>query len=171
MILVILYLMTQSDSFSDSLPIITLYAFAAYRLIPALQSMYAAITQLRFSEPAVVSLHSDLAGLTPTKQSHSRDPLPLEKAIQLNNIHYYYPNSTEPVLKGINLKIPSKSMIGLVGTTGSGKTTVVDLILGLLEPTQGSLEVDGQSIDKQNRHAWQRSIGYVPQQTTLYLQT
>ena len=167
MILVILYLMTQSDSFSDSLPIITLYAFAAYRLIPALQSMYAAITQLRFSESAVVSLHSDLAGLTPTKQSRSRDPLPLKEAIQLNNIHYYYPNSTEPVLKGINLKIPSKSMIGLVGTTGSGKTTVVDLILGLLEPKQGSLEIDGQAIDKQNRHAWQRSIGYVPQQIYL----
>lgn len=167
MILVILYLMTQSDSFSDTLPIISLYAFAAYRLIPSLQSMYAAITQLRFSEPALVSLHSDLAELMPTKLSQIRDPLPLEKAIQLKNVRYYYPNSKEPVLKGINLKITSKSMIGLVGTTGSGKTTIVDLILGLLEPTQGSLEVDGQKIDKQNRHAWQRSVGYVPQQIYL----
>ena len=71
------------------------------------------------------------------------------------------------ILKNIDLSIPAYSTVGIVGPTGSGKTTTVDVILGLLEPQKGKLEVDGKAIDKDNLRAWQSSIGYVPQQIYL----
>ena len=88
-------------------------------------------------------------------------------AITLNDVSYNYPNSSRTTLKNINLSISAKTTVGLIGTTGSGKTTMVDIILGLLEAQKGTLEIDGQIITKQNSRAWQRSIGYVPQHIYL----
>ena len=85
----------------------------------------------------------------------------------MKNISYNYPNSTRTALKDIDIIIPAKSTIGIVGATGSGKSTTIDIILGLLESQRGSLIVDGQIITKQNSSGWQRSIGYVPQQIYL----
>ena len=84
----------------------------------------------------------------------------------LKNIHYNYPNASKTALKNINLTIPVNKTIGLVGATGSGKTTTVDIILGLLEAQKGTLEVDGEIINNNNRDR-QSSIGYVPQQIFL----
>lgn len=167
MLLVVLYLMAQSGSFASALPIIALYAFAGYRLMPALQQIYVAITQLRFVGPAVDALHADLMSLQPVDLNHSQDAITLKHAIVLNQIEYRYPNGSQPALKNLSLTIPAKSTVSLVGTTGSGKTTTVDLILGLLEAQEGTLEVDGQVITGHNRRAWQRAIGYVPQQIYL----
>ena len=91
----------------------------------------------------------------------------INENITLKNIEYQYPNSSRIVLQDINLTIPINSTAGFVGSTGSGKTTTIDLILGLLEPQKGTLEVDGKVINKNNRRAWQRSIGYVPQHIYL----
>ena len=93
--------------------------------------------------------------------------LPLNKNISLKNIYYHYPNTSRTALKDIHFNIPTHKTVGIVGATGSGKTTTVDIILGLLEPQQGTLEVDGKIINKQKLKAWQRSIGYVPQHIFL----
>jgi ABC-type multidrug transport system fused ATPase/permease subunit len=93
--------------------------------------------------------------------------LSFNKSITLKNIYYNYPNESRTVLNDINLTIPVKSTVGFVGTTGSGKTTIVDIILGLLQTKKGTLEVDGQIITKKNTRAWQRIIGYVPQHIYL----
>jgi ABC-type multidrug transport system fused ATPase/permease subunit len=167
MLLVVLYLMAQSGSFASALPIIALYAFAGYRLMPALQQIYGAVTQLRFAGPALDALHADLMSLQPAHPNPSQDAIALKQAIILNQIRYRYPNAPQPALKNLSLTIPAKSTVGLVGATGSGKTTTVDLILGLLEAQQGLLAVDGQAITEHNRRAWQRAIGYVPQQIYL----
>lgn len=168
MLLVILYLMAQSGSFATALPIITLYAFAGYRLMPALQQIYGAFTQLKYATPALKALHADLMSLNPIEVYKKIVlPVPLEKSIELKDVHYSYPNSSIAALSGVNLSIPSRSIVGLVGATGSGKTTSVDLILGLLDPQKGNLFVDGQVIDSGNRREWQRCIGYVPQQIYL----
>jgi ABC-type multidrug transport system fused ATPase/permease subunit len=167
MLVVVLYLMAQSGSFASALPIIALYAFAGYRLMPALQQIYGAVTQLRFAGPALDALHADLMSLQPAHQNPSQDVIALKQAITLNQIQYRYPNALQSTLKNLSLTIPAKSTVGLVGATGSGKTTTVDLILGLLEAQQGSLEVNGQPITEHNRRAWQRAIGYVSQQIYL----
>ena len=168
MLLVVLYLMAQSGSFASALPIIALYAFAGYRLMPALQQIYGAVTQLRFAGPALDALHQELNSLQVVDAQHGPiSPLPLNKAITLNKVSYRYPNASQPALKGIELNIPAYSTVGFVGATGSGKTTTVDVILGLLEPQGGVLKIDGQPITASNRRQWQRAIGYVPQHIYL----
>lgn len=169
MLLVMLYLMLNRGGFEAALPIVALYAFAGYRLLPALQQIYGALTSLRFSGPALETLHRDLQGLQqPSPFCGTRpDRLQVKGEIALEGVSYYYANATKPALNNIDIVIPAKSTIGLVGSTGSGKTTTVDVILGLLEPQEGRLSVDGQIIDSRNRRAWQRTLGYVPQQIYL----
>ena len=166
-ILVILYLMSLTGEFNKTLPIVSLYAFAGYRLMPALQQMYQSLSVIRFSGPIVNSLNNDLNNIKTYNSKKDDGILNLNKSIDLKNIEYNYPNSSLSALKGININIPSKSTIGLVGKTGSGKTTTADIILGLLEPQKGSLEVDGEIIKDHNIRLWQKSIGYVPQNIFL----
>ena len=167
MVLVVLYLVIQRGNFASALPLIALYAFAGYRLMPALQQIYSAVTQLRFARPALDALHADLMSLQSPNHKSRQEIIPLKKAITLNHIQYRYPNALNLALKDLNLTILAKSTVGIVGPTGSGKTTTVDLILGLLEPQQGTLAVDQKVITVQNQRSWQRSIGYVPQQIYL----
>ena len=168
MLLVVLYLMAGSGDFASALPIIVLYAFAGYRLMPALQQIYQSLTQLRYAGPALNALHNELMSLTAVEpDGPDTAPMRLTQTITLTDIRYTYPKAPKPALQDITLSIPARSTIGLVGATGSGKTTTVDLILGLLEPEQGSLEVDGIAINAKNRRQWQRAIGYVPQQIYL----
>ena len=165
--LIILYKMKITGSFNNALPVISLYVFAGYRLMPALQNIYRSFTQLTFVAPAVDKLYDDKKNLKPFHPNQDKKFLDFNNSISLKNIHYNYPNASRTALKDINLNIPAKSTVGLVGATGSGKTTTVDIILGLLEAQKGTLEVDGKIITKQNSRSWQQSIGYVPQ--NIYL--
>ena len=167
MMLVVIYLIAQSGTFINAVPILALYAFAGYRLMPALQQIYSNIVSLRYATPSLDSVIDDLKSLQPYNPSISQDTLQLKKNITLNHINYSYPNTSRTALKNINFSIQARSTVGLVGATGSGKTTTVDIILGLLIPQKGTLEVDDKVIDKNNLKAWQRSIGYVPQQIFL----
>jgi len=168
MLLLILYLMTQRGGFANTLPTIALYVFAGYKLLPALQKSFAAIAKLRFIAPALDSLHQDIASLQATDvQQHHLSPLPITQAITLSQVSYSYPKAAQPALKRVNLSIASNSKVGFVGTTGSGKTTIVDVILGLLQPQEGVLKIDSQPITDANRRRWQSTIGFVPQQIYL----
>jgi ATP-binding cassette, subfamily B, bacterial PglK len=166
-LLVILYLMSQSGIFSDILPTISLFVFAGYRLMPALQKIYASIAALTYIGPSLDKLCDDIKMLKPINSNQFQSALSINKSINLKNIHYNYPNTSRTTLKDINICIPAKSTVALIGATGSGKTTTVDIILGLLEAQSGTLEVDGKIITKQNSRTWQRSIGYVPQHIFL----
>jgi ABC-type multidrug transport system fused ATPase/permease subunit len=168
MLIVILYLMTKSGSFATALPVIALYAFAGYRLMPALQQIYGSLTQLRFVNPALNALHQDLKSLEQYKVQASPIPVfQLAESICLEDVFYRYPLARQSALKGITLTVAAKTTVGLVGSTGSGKTTTVDLILGLLEAQSGSLLVDGKIISREDQRSWQKAIGYVPQQIYL----
>tara|TARA_Y200000002_G_scaffold238800_1_gene197285 strand:- start:491 stop:2275 length:1785 start_codon:yes stop_codon:yes gene_type:complete len=166
-LLIILYFISQTGSFNSALPIISLYAFAGYRLMPAFQQIYASITQINFISSSLDKMYDDLKSLKPFKIIQEEEALSFNQNISLKNIYYNYPNSSRTALKDINLIIPAKSTVGFVGPTGSGKTTIVDIILGLLESQKGSLEVDGKVINKKNSRSWQRSLGYVPQHIFL----
>ena len=166
-LLVILYLIVVKGSFSSALPIISLYVFAGYRLLPALQQVYASLTQLTFVESSLNRLYDDINNLKIINQNENKSKLYFRKAIKLKNINFNYPNSSQAAIKSINLIIPAKKTVGFIGKTGSGKTTTADILLGLLEPQKGFLEIDEQVITNHNLRLWQNLIGYVPQHIYL----
>ncbi|QIT57310.1 ABC transporter ATP-binding protein [Aquisalimonas sp. 2447] len=170
MILILLYLMAVYGSLGEALPVFATFAFAGYRMMPALQTIYRQASMLRVSRPALDSLVADLNSLQPagalSRATDARWPTP-EEAIELRDVTYSYPGSEQPALDGVDLRIPAKHTVGLVGTTGSGKTTTMDVILGLLSVESGMLLVDGAPVDASNVRAWQNSIGYVPQHIYL----
>jgi len=171
MMTVVLYLMMQKGSFISALPTVSLYAFAGYRLMPALQQIYSSFSQLRYSAPSIDAVDADLRQSKPSQprtiRMQSEQVISFNKELVLDDVHFCYPEARKPSVKGVDLKIPFKSSVGFVGPTGSGKTTLVDIIIGLLCPQQGVLKIDGQVVDEGNIVAWQRSIGYVPQHIYL----
>jgi ABC-type bacteriocin/lantibiotic exporter with double-glycine peptidase domain len=169
MILLVLFLMAKEpNNLAETLPILTLYGFAAFRLMPALQQIYTSITQLRYAAPALDSVYHDFVSKEIcTQKQVTSDPIKFLKTIVVNNVYYSYPGVKNPIIKDINLSIHSSNVIGIIGGTGSGKTTLVDIILGLLEPQHGTVSIDGIVLDNGNRKNWQQVIGYVPQSTFL----
>ena len=166
-ILLILFLMAKTGDIDTVLPILSLYVFAGYRLLPAIQQIYSSFTQLSFVRPSVESLYDDLKSLEKNNINQVQNNFLFNKAISLKNISYEYPNAPRTSLKDVSLNITVGTSVGIVGATGSGKSTIVDIILGLLESQKGILEIDGQAITKKNVRSWQSIIGYVPQ--SIYL--
>ena len=166
-LLIILYFMVTTNNLAQTLPITALYAFTGYRLMPAFQQIYGALTNLRFNKEALDQLHKQFQETKKDRVITSNKTLTLDNAIQIQNVKYTYPNENKPALKGITLEIPAGNSIGFIGPTGSGKTTLIDVFLGLLDAQEGSIIVDGEEIDASNRESFQRSIGYVPQEIVL----
>ncbi|MBT5271593.1 MAG: ABC transporter ATP-binding protein [Candidatus Marinimicrobia bacterium] len=166
---VVLHLMASRGGLQQALPVIALFAFAGYRLMPALQQIYGNLSKVRFSGPALEALHQDFKRLDKGQEliRHYPEPLGLNEDITLGAVHYTYPGAERPTLNNLTLTIPARKTVGLVGTTGSGKTTMVDIILGLLTPSGGELQIDGKSMIPKNVRAWQRTIGYVSQHIYL----
>ena len=166
-LLILLYTIAETGNFNNSLPILSLYVFAGYRLMPSLQQIYVSFSQLIFVGPSLNKVYNDLKNLKSFDQNKIKEVIKFKKSISLKNIYFSYPNISKTTIKNISFDIHAKSKIGLVGPTGSGKTTTVDIILGLLEPQKGLLEIDGEVVKPQNLRAWQKSIGYVPQHIYL----
>jgi ATP-binding cassette, subfamily B, bacterial PglK len=168
MIIISSIFVVNGKDFNNIIPILSLYVFAGYRLIPALQQIYGSLTQLNFSQPALYSLNKDLMSLKFSEPVKKRNKaIKLNKQLIFKNISYKYPKTEKYVLNDLSLNIPAYSKIGIVGTTGGGKTTLIDLLLGLLTPTNGKIFVDDNIIKSDNVRSWQKSIGYVPQQIYL----
>jgi ABC-type multidrug transport system fused ATPase/permease subunit len=156
-------------------PLLALYAFAGYRLLPALQVVFAGVVAIRFHLPAMASVHAEhVAAMggpaTPAGGQSSTAPsvrVALREALQLTNVSFTYEGAPGPALRDVSLTIRPTETIGLIGRTGSGKTTLADIILGLYEPTAGRITVDGIPLTGPAIAAWQRRVGYVSQ--TVYL--
>ena len=170
-LLIVLYLMAGPGGLQQLLPLLAVYAFAGYRLMPALQQIYSQLTKLRFSGPALDRLHEDLMTLAPDPGAglavQPAVSMGLSRGLQLDEVTYRYPGAPRPALTALSLEVRARSTVGLVGATGSGKTTAVDVMLGLLRPENGQLRVDGTPITPDNARAWRRTVGYVPQHIYL----
>jgi ABC-type multidrug transport system fused ATPase/permease subunit len=169
-IIALLYLNTSRGSLSSSLPDFAAFAYAGYRLMPSLQQIYRQLSSTRSSLHLLESLVKDYTDLEDNVlNSHlcETGAVILNKSIKLENISFSYPEAETKAIDVLNLEIPAYSRIGIVGTTGSGKTTLIDIILGLLSPDLGSIKVDGIEISKNNLTGWQKNVGYVPQQIFL----
>ncbi len=167
-LIIVLYLLATRQHLGQVLPLMGVYVFAGYRLMPAVQQVFAGMSQVRFHQAVLDALFSDLHGGTETvPRSSALQPLRMEQAVELRQVTFHYPQADRPAVEDISLSVPVGSSIALVGRTGAGKTTVADLLLGLLQPHEGELYVDNQFITDALLPRWQRNLGYVPQDIYL----
>jgi ABC-type multidrug transport system fused ATPase/permease subunit len=170
MIVALLYLHVSLGSLSSALPAFSAFAYAGYRLMPSLQQIYRHTSSIRSALPSLEALVEDYTSLEDNiigSQMYEIERVTLNQAIELENISYSYPETEKKAINSLNMIIPAYSRIGIVGTTGSGKTTLIDIILGLLSSESGSMKVDGVKIDNSNLLGWRKTVGYVPQQIFL----
>lgn len=167
MLTLTLYLMTKVGTIEKALPLIVLYSIIGYKLMPALQSIYLSLTNLNYVSVPVDIIAKELKLLSKDNFFQNKEKLLLKESIILKKVFFKYPGASTNALNDINLNILANSFVGIVGTTGSGKTTLVDIILNLLEPDRGVVQFDNQQINKLNSVQWIKSIGYVPQRVFL----
>lgn len=166
LIIVIFFIMQEGHSKAISLA--SLYAFSGYKLMPALQEIFLAITKVKFALPVLFQVENSLKGYDEGEELQlPSNKIQVREVIELRDVSFSYKDSLGYVLRDINIEIKAKTTVGIVGVTGSGKSTLVDIILGLLTPREGDLVVDGEKIDFTNTRNWQCNIGYVPQ--SIYL--
>ena len=158
-IFLILYLLAAHDgNLGTILPLLSVYALAGFKLLPAFQQVYTSLSAIRGNLAAFDALRDDLYASSReqirkplTEQERTEQHLVPKHGIKLANVTFTYPGKQEPALKGLNIEIPVNRVIGLVGASGSGKSTAIDLLLGLIEPQQGSVKIDGQPLTDENR--------------------
>lgn len=165
-VVLLLFMLHSQGSLDDAIPMIGLYALAGYRLMPSLQAVFRGATNLRYNIPAVELLYRHLHSGERIKV-YKGEPLPLKKELKLENITFYYPNTSKPVIDNQTISIQANTTVGFVGPTGCGKTTLIDIVLGLLTPQEGSIIVDDKKIKGKDIYRWQASLGYVQQ--NIYL--
>lgn len=169
--MVLFLIKSRQGNLAEVLPLLAVYALAAFKLLPALQQIYFSVTQIKGNLAAFESIKKDLEMSQKNLKvplENSREPfLLLNHKINLQDITFTYPGKLKPAIHNLNMIIPVNSTVGIVGSSGSGKSTTIDLLLGLLNPQQGSLYIDDTQITENNKQAWQQSLGFVPQ--SIYL--
>lgn len=163
-----LYIGVYSDYFVTTLSV---FAVAAFRMLPSFNRITANMSMITFNKPAVASVYHDLKEIeklhyTEEAQYDDKRKLEFSKEILVENLFFRYPNTEEYVLRNVALTIPKNQSVALIGSSGAGKTTLADLILGVLQPEQGHVLVDETDIFE-NVDAWHRNLGYIPQ--SIYL--
>ncbi len=170
---VVIYMLASGQRVAEVMPALALYTYAILRIKPALQTAYTSVTQIRFNEPVLNRVHAEMNQLNEAEMTPavglpvSAVRIPLRDRIELRAVTFSYPNSGRTLFQDLNLSIGSHTSVAFVGPTGSGKTTIVDIILGLLAPDSGVLAVDGVPITDENRRSWQANVSYVPQHIYL----
>ena len=163
---VVLVMIAQGDSPSAIVPTLGVFAAAAFRLLPSANRVLGSVQNVRYAVPVVEVLTEEFRLLAPTAPAQHGARLPFESDLALEGVSFRYDGAHVPALSGVTLRVPRGSTVGLIGTTGAGKSTLVDIILGLLAPAEGVVRVDGVDIQTRLR-GWQDQIGYVPQ--SIYL--
>jgi ABC-type multidrug transport system fused ATPase/permease subunit len=151
-------------------------ALAGYRLLPSLQLLYAQLTQISsmrhtvdevYDEFVVAEANRSILPAIIADRFAQATPFRWRKAIALRQVSFSYPGISRAALNGLSLTIPKNTCLGVIGPTGSGKSTFVDLLLGLYQPTAGEILIDGRLLTPTLVPSWQASIGYVPQDIFL----
>ena len=172
MILVVVLLVARGQDMSGVLPVLGLFAMAAVRLLPSLTRIISSLTRMRHFRPSVQVICEDLARLEDVDaridaaDEGDKEPITFCEALRLEGVSYTYPGADEPTLSDIDLRIGRGQSVGFVGPSGAGKTTTVDVLLGLLTPHTGRVLVDGRDISE-NPRSWQEQLGYIAQPVYL----
>lgn len=150
------------------IPLLGIYALGAIKLKPAVNIIFRSLSLLKFGASIIDNIFDDIKNARKVnyKKVNSKD-LTFNDELIIKNLDFSYSKNNDLILKNINIKIKARSMVGIIGTTGSGKSTLVDILLGLLSPTNGDIKIDNVKLDETNTRSWQNLIGYVPQ--TIFL--
>ena len=169
---VTIYFFITAGDIQSILPRLSLYAVAGYRLLPALQKAFSAAAKLRHNYPILDKLYDDLViSLQDEKELKTQEylqHLPFKKEIEIDHVDFIYENTEQKILDNFSLEIHKGQTVAFIGSTGSGKTTLVDLIVGLLHPTNGKIQVDQNIINNENVKDWRANLAYVPQEVFLF---
>ena len=160
------YLNTDNNN-NLMLTTLSVYGLAALRLMPSVQQIYYGFSSYRYHYSPFKILIDDIKHLKNNKLNKNNIKYNFKKNIKLKNLNFKYINSKEFILKNINLEVNKNSKIGIIGKTGSGKSTLIDIISGLLKPTEGSIEIDSKDIKIFDNSNWMSKIGYVSQDIFL----
>ncbi|MBF0441952.1 MAG: ABC transporter ATP-binding protein [Oligoflexales bacterium] len=165
------FMINAGRSAEQIMPIVSVFGLAAFRLLPSASKIFGALVSFRFGKSSLESIDDikeiSITSISPLLKEANKLPLPAFTAIlKIEKLSFCYPGRGSAVLDGIDLEIKKGEFIGVIGVSGSGKTTFIDLILGLLNPTSGGIYVDGINI-LTDVHSWRTRIGYVPQSTYL----
>ena len=157
-----------AEGASNPILVLGSLALAAQRMLPVLQTLYSSMVRVQSSQ---VSVQDALDMLEQPLPAHAGQPraelLPFRESLEVRDLHFRYSESTPWVLRGLNLRIPRGSRVGFIGSTGSGKSTLIDVLMGLLTPVQGSVLVDGQPVFPDQTRGWQAHLAHVPQSIFL----
>ena len=167
-IILIVSLLIQGNSSETVIPILGVFAAAAFRTLPSVTRVLHAIQSLRYSVPItdlLIKEYKDFSKADDKKIIRKNEPINFKSLFKLNNITYKYDNSSNPAINNLTLEIKKGEAIGFIGESGAGKSTLVDILMGLLEPQDGYLSIDGIKIE--DTSSWKNKIGYVPQ--SIYL--
>jgi ABC-type multidrug transport system fused ATPase/permease subunit len=164
----VMALLARGVVMDSVVPALALYAAAAFRMMPSANRIMGAFNSIRFGAKSIQVIHHDFLTVETSESHHPKSihSLKFNGVLELRDVAYQYPGAHELALKNVQLSIPRGSMVGFQGPSGAGKTTMVDLILGLIKPVRGEIFVDDSSIHE-NLADWQSQIGYVPQ--SIYL--
>ena len=167
--LVLVLLVRNDGDIAGIVPTLGIFAFSVMRLLPALQQIYHGLATIRGGKAVLDTIVADyVAAPRFDRQAGSDAPaLKLDQGLALSKVSFRYAKAERTALDRLDMNIPARTTVGLVGGTGAGKTTLVDLILGLLSPDSGEIRADGIKLTDENMVLWQKSIGYVPQ--SIYL--
>ncbi len=161
------FLAKQPDGFIRAVPTLGALAIGAQRLIPVMQQMFFSWSNVNGSHHSLVEVLYLLDQKIPDMNTSQNDNMVFENEIILDNVSYSYQSSNINVINGATLKIKKGARVGFVGSTGSGKTTLINIIMGLIFPTSGSMLVDGVEVNSRNSRKWQDHIAHVPQEIYL----
>ena len=167
--LFVLFLSDRSGGISGALPILAMIAFGAQRLLPLMQMLYGNWALLMGSKAVLIDVLDLLEQEMPSYADvEPSSALSLKKSICFEDVSFSYDGDSNLVLNDVNFNVNKGSCIGIIGATGSGKSTALDLLMGLLHPTKGSIKIDGASINSyEERVSWQHSVAHVPQSIFL----
>jgi ATP-binding cassette subfamily B protein len=154
----------QPDGIATAIPILGALALGAQRLLPVMQNAYASWSSIQGGQASLSDTLELLDQALPAYADQKNvEPLPFNQYIRLNRVSFRYSPQTRLILNKIDLRIAKGSRVGFIGTTGSGKSTLLDIVMGLLQPTDGAIEIDGNAITATNFRSWQIHIAHVPQ--------
>lgn len=175
-IFLVLYLLAaHQGNLGTILPILSIYALAGFKILPAMQRVYSCLSSIRGNIASFEAVYEDLyessegrvLNRPELREEKETEQIVPATEIRLDNVVFNYPGARDFALNGISMVIPANQSVGIVGASGSGKSTLIDILLGLIEPSEGELQVDGLPITALERRRWQNTIGFVPQSIFL----